>query len=272
MVKVLGRIPIKIAQKPACLLLVTGLLLATLLVPDIGTQAVNADAGGEPMSSSATQAASASPFGPYRTSPEQGIPKHAYSPFDDEAEPYQPTSTDFASGQVLIKFKAEAMEPGLPGQRSLPGGETARDLASKYGIIKLEPVISSAEQLTTRGPLPPGVVSAPDLTRWFRASLSEGTEVLETVQALGEDPSVETAEPDYLRGLTELPSDTTDPRYSEQWHLATINASGAWQFLSDNGTHPGGRHDIVTAVIDTGVDYTHPDLMGNIEVCRRLIQ
>ncbi len=57
-----------------------------------------------------------------------------------------------------------------------------------------------------------------------------------------------------------------DPLYAQQWHLAAANVPAAWQWLSDNGLPPGGNRDIVVAVIDTGVDYTHPDLAANMWV------
>ncbi|PKL59662.1 MAG: hypothetical protein CVV33_06680, partial [Methanomicrobiales archaeon HGW-Methanomicrobiales-4] len=59
-----------------------------------------------------------------------------------------------------------------------------------------------------------------------------------------------------------------DPRFSEQWNLlnsgqtggtadSDINAVPAWAMST-------GSSNIVVAVIDTGVDYTHPDLVNNI--------
>ena len=58
-----------------------------------------------------------------------------------------------------------------------------------------------------------------------------------------------------------------DPYFKEQWSLsdnqndADINAQQGWEeYLTDNqGGDPNGPSTIV-AVIDTGVDYTHPDL------------
>lgn len=44
-----------------------------------------------------------------------------------------------------------------------------------------------------------------------------------------------------------------DPRYSEQWYLPSISAPAAWDVTV-------GSSDVTIAVIDTGVDYTHPDL------------
>jgi subtilisin family serine protease len=48
-----------------------------------------------------------------------------------------------------------------------------------------------------------------------------------------------------------------DYYYIQQWALGNVNAPAAW----DRTT---GRFNVVVAVIDTGVDYTHPDLALNI--------
>jgi subtilisin family serine protease len=48
-----------------------------------------------------------------------------------------------------------------------------------------------------------------------------------------------------------------DPQFDQQWALATVNAPAAW----DKTT---GSFRVVVAVLDTGVDYVHPDLALNI--------
>lgn len=55
-----------------------------------------------------------------------------------------------------------------------------------------------------------------------------------------------------------------DPRFEEQWQLqppekflASLNATSAWDM-----TH--GSADVVVAVVDTGIDYNHPDLEGRL--------
>lgn len=48
----------------------------------------------------------------------------------------------------------------------------------------------------------------------------------------------------------------TDPYYVSSWHLPDINAPLAWDFNNGSGT--------VIAILDTGVDSTHPDLAPNI--------
>jgi len=57
-------------------------------------------------------------------------------------------------------------------------------------------------------------------------------------------------EPDYLAHVTATPN---DPQYASQWHLATIQAPSAWNITT-------GSSSVKIAIVDSGVDPTHPDL------------
>ena len=89
-------------------------------------------------------------------------------------------------------------------------------------------------------------------------------EALSRYQASG---LVETAAPNFLRYPERMPN---DPRFGEQWGLrnigqnggsiaADIDALATWDLAI-------GSDQVVIAVIDTGVDYLHPDLTANMWV------
>jgi subtilisin family serine protease len=52
-------------------------------------------------------------------------------------------------------------------------------------------------------------------------------------------------------------SSGADPLYANQWGMKDIGVTAGWK-------NTKGSSDIVVAVIDTGVDYTHEDLVGNL--------
>jgi subtilisin family serine protease len=48
-----------------------------------------------------------------------------------------------------------------------------------------------------------------------------------------------------------------DPSLNLQWGLDAVNAYEAWDIT-------GGSHEVVVAILDTGIDWTHPDIAPNI--------
>lgn len=78
-------------------------------------------------------------------------------------------------------------------------------------------------------------------------------------------PDVEYAEPNYIVHADAIPN---DPRFSEQWGLNNTGQTGG--VLNEDIDAPEvwdltrGDSSVVVAVIDSGVDYTHPDLAANM--------
>ncbi|HEV7743846.1 MAG TPA: S8 family peptidase [Pyrinomonadaceae bacterium] len=73
-------------------------------------------------------------------------------------------------------------------------------------------------------------------------------------------PEVEYAEPNYEISIDQTASDENllnDPRITEQWALTDLSVPQAW-------ANTKGSRDIVVAVLDSGVEYTHADLRNNI--------
>ena len=92
----------------------------------------------------------------------------------------------------------------------------------------------------------------------------------ELIAELNRDPAVELAEPNYLRWVTGTPNDTL---FTNLWGLRntaqsvngfTGTTGDDIHFVAAWGLARPTTNQFVVAVIDTGVDYTHPDLAGNM--------
>ncbi|HXW06367.1 MAG TPA: S8 family serine peptidase [Vicinamibacterales bacterium] len=64
---------------------------------------------------------------------------------------------------------------------------------------------------------------------------------------LQRQPEVIYAQPNYIRPLKSRPN---DPNYAQQWHFDAIDLPRAWDI------NPGGRDDVIVAVLDSGLSTT----------------
>ena len=84
------------------------------------------------------------------------------------------------------------------------------------------------------------------------------TTVVEVIEQISNNPLVYYAEPNYLFGRHIIPN---DPYYNRLWGLEKIKAPLAWNFST-------GSSDVIVGVADSGIDYNHPDIRGNMWVSR----
>lgn len=87
-----------------------------------------------------------------------------------------------------------------------------------------------------------------------RIKLAPDLSVEEAQRIWQQDAQVEYAEPNYFRYLARTPDDSA---YPSQWNLPQIAAPAAWDIATDCVA-------TVVAIIDSGVDYEHPDLAANM--------
>jgi len=146
----------------------------------------------------------------------------------------QPGYLPYEPGVVLVRFKDD------------PSAAKADLLAASLGLVRAEPRRSPTLKVD-------------------RMRIATKETVEEAVARLNKEPQVIYAEPNYKIRLLNVPN---DPRYGECWGLnntgqtggtvdADIDAQEAWDISI-------GSYSVVVAVLDTGVDYTHPDLAANI--------
>lgn len=145
-----------------------------------------------------------------------------------------PRQADRRDGEVLVRFRADASPQQADAATRSKGARRKRVLrgGSRVEALELDP-----------GQTPEAVASA-----------------------LLSDPSVEFAEPNYLIATDDLTPN--DARFAEQWALrntgggggqtagADVRAAQAWAVTT-------GSQQTVVAVVDSGIDFTHPDLKDN---------
>jgi subtilisin family serine protease len=141
---------------------------------------------------------------------------------------------DVAAHTVLVKFKPTVRDPVLQSLRQI------QDIDDDQGVGGI------------------------DVRKWHSRSWN----ATQLVGQLSSDPEVEYVEPDYIVHTVGVPN---DPQFGLLWGLrntgqtiqgvpgtagADISAVPAWDISV------GSRANVI-AVVDTGIDYTHPDRSAN---------
>jgi subtilisin family serine protease/PKD repeat protein len=165
----------------------------------------------------------------------------------------QSKKADYEAGTVVFKLKsAPSSAYNNRYATSAMPDEVAEKLKKKVGGIKVAQPFPAAKNAKNHKNVQRQVSSA--LDGIFKMQLPAGLSVEEVVEILKQDPQIQYAEPYYLPQLLEVPN---DPNYVHQSQLQIVKAAQAWEIQK-------GSSDVVIAIIDTGVEYTHPDLINNL--------
>ena len=83
---------------------------------------------------------------------------------------------------------------------------------------------------------------------------SDSMDAEEWSASLRNNPDVAAVSPNYIVHAAVVPNDT---RYSDCWGMEYVDAPNAWDITT------GGDY-VYVAIIDSGIDYTNPDLAANV--------
>lgn len=87
-----------------------------------------------------------------------------------------------------------------------------------------------------------------------RVALRPGVSVAEAVAFLRRQPGVQFAEPNHILRAAATPNDSA---LGNQWAIPKIQADRAWEIWQP-------KSPVIIAIVDTGIDSTHPDLTNKI--------
>ena len=165
-------------------------------------------------------------------------------------------------GAIFPPFAAAAPVAALPAGRFVPGEvviswqpveeERWRATPGRLAVDRSDPAWQrAAAQLAGRVGLP--VLDLAPEYGMARLAVVPGQEEA-TAARLAALPWIAHAGPNYIAQAAGYPN---DPRIGEQWHMRRIAAPAAWDLTF-------GSYSIVVAVIDTGVDLSHPEFAGRL--------
>ena len=123
-------------------------------------------------------------------------------------------------------------------------------------VTNIEPWIKHATEMDRDGDV--------YLNRIYRVYLNENRDISteQSIDVIREIPVTLYAEHEYLRKPLYTPN---DPSLNNQCSIPAVKADIAWDFWNIPDDMPGDAN-VLLASVDTGVDYTHPDLLENIWV------
>ena len=166
-----------------------------------------------------------------------------------EAQPTLMQTKNYKPDEILVKFKKGVATAN------------AESAANSIGALKAGKLISLKKNGLSKGKR-----KTPS-QRWWLVKLPEGTTPEQAINALSHNPNVELAEPNYEVTIQLTPN---DPRFPDLWGMENIQQTGglydadvdapeAWDINT-------GSQQLIVAVIDTGIDYSHEDIADNMWV------
>lgn len=156
---------------------------------------------------------------------------------------------DYAEGEVIVKYREDKLNID------------SRSLVNQFKLNSIETELEKKNQF-------------PDINTAVYKSNTKSTQQL--IKEFSANPNIEYVEPNYIvRIFADLdsgePADPNDLYFDNLWGFdndaqsggttgADIQIKSAWELIDATGSGT----EIQVGIIDTGIDYTHPDLRENI--------
>lgn len=145
-----------------------------------------------------------------------------------------PQGALYTPDTLSVEF-ADGYFPAEPGVN--PKWDELYPRLQKMGVVGYEKVFRSDD---------------PTLARFYTLKLKKGSDIKAIRDELYTLKEVKSSDPEYIISTQ---ATANDPSYPTMWDLAKIDIEHAWDISK-------GANNVIVAVIDTGIDYTHADFAG----------
>ena len=162
------------------------------------------------------------------------------------------TQAAYLNNQVLVQYRGQAV-----GLSTVPG------TTPQLGGLKAKSVKLLQEIRQNRAVLPTGLVQTPPEEGIYQIELLSGTTVTAAIQALQGQRGVITVQPNFLYNPLELPNDPYLTIPNDQ-NVTTYQYAPYLVDLPTAWTITTGNPNTLIAVIDSGIDITHPEFTNRL--------
>src|SRR3990167_6969100 len=160
----------------------------------------------------------------------------------------------FMPNELLVKFKSEQSDEKI---REKVGKQLKKIDRSEKSIKKIKQLFKDTPKLSTTYKIEVALDEQPQssIAKDAENKKSKQSQLDHLIDLLKEDgENIEYAEKNYFVKKQTVPN---DPLYPNLWGMQKIQSADAWDQITDTGS-------LTIAVIDTGIDYNHPDIKDNI--------
>lgn len=161
-----------------------------------------------------------------------------------------------AAALLLPVLRASAARVERMPRFSVSAGQAAYvEVAAGAALVKFKAEVSTAAALAALESAGFPLEKSFEPLGWWLVSLPGGMSVAGGLASLKTLAQVEKAEPNMVYRAKRAPNDV---HAAAQYALARVQAFGAWEYET------GASSRVTVAIIDTGIDGTHPEISGKL--------
>ncbi len=157
-----------------------------------------------------------------------------------------PENSKYLPGRVIVKLNSSPQSSQISGVSGLPNLDRLMQQVQATSIQRMFPRHAA-----------PAKAGEVDLTKFYVLEYSSPMDAFTISKELSQLPEVQYAEPWFIYSVNEAAFTPSDTLLPQQWALAKVQADSAWNISQ-------GDTSVVIGIIDTGVQWDHPDLNNNI--------
>ncbi len=185
---------------------------------------------------------------------------------------------DYRVGEMIVKFKATSpVRVKAIGKKLTSGVSQVDRVFEELGVTAGEQLMPltgahTANRAKALKSVTGQIIPDADMTLLYRLQFDpKQVDVYQAIEKVKTLPEVEYAEPNYVvyalsadegselyDTTDEVASYTSEPLFPQQWGTVAMGLPQLWAYPKITNKRP------VIAILDTGVDITHPDLKDNI--------